>query len=831
MKWDYKRLAEHIAFNRRNFIKLLVGGAAGVTVSPLPWKLTDDIAIWTENWPWLPVPPEGEFVQETTVCRLCPGGCGIQVRKVDDRPVKIEGRTDYPVNPGGICPIGAGGLQLLYNENERFPSPMKRVGPRGSGEFLSISWDEALTLLKERVAGLRLHGRPEALAAVDGNPSRSSMSLLVQRFMEAVGSPNYFRMPNVEDTYAMANLLMQGTEGPMAYDLENSDFILSFGCGLIDGWGSPGRMIHAWDLWHTEPRKVRIVQVDSRASNTASKADQWVPVVPGTEGALALGLAHVIIKEELYDRPFVNNYTFGFEGWTSPDGKDHLGFRRLVMEKYAPGSVASITGLDAQAITSLARDFAKAEAPIALFGRGKGDLGGSLFECMAVHTLNALKGNINKPGGVLVHDPLPLSPLPEWEQDDISAEGLKKARLDGAGTGPFPFSNSLISRMAERIAESENSPVDTLLVFSANPAHDLPDGGHFRDAMERIPFIVSFSPYRDDTAFMADLILPDHMDLEKMDDVVWPPGLQYPLYGLSKPVLTPLYDTRQSGDVLIQLAGMLGESVESAFPWENYGEYLKARTEGLYKAGGGLTGFSEAPPPWKGYVGRKEIPSDYTSFDEMWEQITFGGLWYLPTHRFGNWENIFKTQTGKFELFSTHIEMAAKDLADDGSLDAALIKMGIHAKGDEAFMPHYEAIPSSGDMDKYPLRMMPYGLINLSSAWAPTPPYLYKTIFDTQLRGKVSFVEINPDTASRYGLKQGDTVVVASPEGQVRVRVNLFEGAMPGVVFLPLGFGHTGYDAFLKDKGANPNRIIHGGEDPLSGQKIWWNTRVKLMKV
>ena len=831
MDLTYKKLAELIAFNRRNFIKLVLGGAVGIHISPLPWKLIDDMAIFTQNFPWLTVPAEGEFVHENSVCRLCPGGCGIQVRKVDERPVKIEGRTDYPVNPGGICPMGAGGLQLLYNENVRFTSPMKRVGPRGSGKFLSISWDEALTLLQARMAGLRLQGRPEAVAAVDGNPARSSMSLLIQRFMEALGSPNYTRMPGVEDTSAIMTRLMQGTEGPVAYDLENSDFVLSFGCGLIEGWGAPGRMIHAWGLWHEAPMKgkVKIVQVEARASNSASKADQWVAVAPGTEAALALGLAHVIIKERLYDRDFVNGQSFGFEDWIS-NGKNNLGFRQLVMEKYSPGNVATITGLDSNAITTLARSFAKAKTPIALWGKGKGDLNGSLFEFMAVHCLNALVGNINKPGGVVVHNPLPLSPLPEWEKDTIAREGLAKSRLDQAGSAAFPFSQSLIANMGEAIVSSEQSPVDTLLVFSANPAHNLPDGGTFRNALQKIPFIVSFSPYRDETAYMADLILPDHNDLEKMDDIVWPRGLQYPLYGLSKPVLDPLYDTRHSGDVIIQLAGIMGGSIESAFPWENYEEYLMVRAKGLYEAEGGLTGFDEAPPPWKDYGGRARVKSNYTSFNDMWDQIKSGGIWYHPNHRFGGWDGLFKTPTGKFEFFCTRIELAAKELAGGGPMDAALKKMGIHAEGDEAFMPHYEPAPSEEGEKNYPLLMMPYGIINLSTGPVPNPPYMNKTLLDHQLLKKDSFVEINPQTAAQYGLKEGDQVIVQSAKGQLKVRVDLFDGAMPGVVFFPMGFGHTAYDAFEQGKGVNPNEIIHGGTDPLSGETIWWTTRVKLLK-
>jgi anaerobic selenocysteine-containing dehydrogenase len=158
MEQEKKSLKDLIAFNRRNFIKLVVGGAVGINLSPLPWKLTDDLAIWTQNWPWLPVPSDGAFTHEKSVCTLCPGGCGIQVRKAENRAVKIEGRTDYPVNPGGICPLGAGGLQLLYNENIRFTGPMKRVGARGSGTYMPISWDEALKEITDRIAGLRRKG-------------------------------------------------------------------------------------------------------------------------------------------------------------------------------------------------------------------------------------------------------------------------------------------------------------------------------------------------------------------------------------------------------------------------------------------------------------------------------------------------------------------------------------------------------------------------------------------------------------------------------------------------------------------------------------------------
>ncbi|MEJ2724043.1 MAG: molybdopterin-dependent oxidoreductase [Deltaproteobacteria bacterium] len=833
MEQEKKSLKGLIAFNRRNFIKLLVGGAVGGTLSPLPWKLTDDIAIWTQNWPWVPVPPEGAFTHANSVCTLCPGGCGIQVRKVGDRAVQIEGRTDYPVNPGGICPLGAGGLQLLYDENMRFTGPMKRVGARGKGTFLPISWEEALKTVADRAISLRRQGTPESLVAVDGNRPETSMALLVERFLQATGSPNYTPIPSIENTYAMVNWLMQGTQGPMAYDLENADFVLSFGCDLIEGWGAPGRMLNAWKLWHIHPRrrKTKVAQIESRASTTASKADQWLAARPGTDAAVALGLVHVIIREGLYDASFVENYTFGFNDWTSADNKHHMGFKTMVLRNYSPETVSRVTGLEAPEIVELARAFARAKAPIALCGKGKGDLSGSLYESMAVQSLNALVGNINQPGGVLVWDPLPLSAWPEVETDWIARRGLMKPRFDQAQSTRFPFTRSLPNNLAAAINESPSSPVDTLLIFSANPSYTLPDSGAFREAMKEIPFIVSFSPYKDESAFMADLILPDHTYLEKTEDVVWPTGIQYPLYGLTKPVVSPLYETRHSGDVIIKLAKMMGGTVAASFPWKTYEEALKARVAGLFESGQGRTSYDPSNPVWKELGRHREAGSDYATFEDMWKKLKSAGLWYRPTHNFGNWEKIFKTPTGKFEFFSSRIELAVKNAAKkEGSLTAGLQHMGIRARGDEAFMAHYEEPPSGEDKKNYPLLMVPYGLINLSNTWSPSPPYLYKTVFDDQLFKSESFAGINPDTAFEYNLRQGDRVIIESPAGKARARINLFEGAMPGIVYLLFGLGHTAYDAFQRDKGVNPNKIVNPGKDAVSGEAIWWHTRVRILK-
>lgn len=817
--------------NRRNFVKLLVGGAVGIQVTPLPWKLTDDVAIWTQNWPWVPVPPVGAFESVKSVCSLCPGGCGIEVRKVDDRAVKIEGRTDYPVNPGGICPVGMGGLQLLYDEDMRFTRPMKRVGPRGAGVFQDISWDEAIGTLCSRISSLRSQGRPEALAAVDGFMHGSTMSLVIERFLKAVGSPNYLRIPRAEDTSLMTNILMAGREGPLACDIENSDFVLSFDCGFLEGWLGAGRMINAWSVLRERAlhKKAKVVQVESRASNTASKADQWIATRPGTETALALGISHVLIKEGLYDKKFVSEHCFGFENWSSSDGKEHIGFKDLVLNKYGPEQVAQITGLNPSQIVSLAVDFAKAKAPVALSGRGKGDLNGSLYESMSVMALNALAGNLNRSGGVLVCDPLPLNGLPDFDQDAIAAKGNRTPRLDGAGSPTYPFSSSLINNFADTVALSAESPVDILLVFSANPAFTLPDGGMFRKALKKMPFIVSFSPFRDETAAMADLILPDHVYLEKTDDVVWPAALQFPLYGLSRPVVEPLYNTRHSGEVILQTAKKLGDAIGNAFPWGGYEDVLKIRVKGLFNSGPGLVHYDGKAPAWEGLQAGHSPKPDYKDFEGLWKALKSKGLWYRPQLAGYAGEKPFKTPTGKFEFYNTRMETAVSE--NKGvSREKIFEAMGVQARGDEVFMPHYENTIASAGTDDYPLQLVPYEMVNLASSWVPNPPFLKKTLFDNELLKDESFAEINAKTADKYHLKEGQRVWIESPSGKVRVRVTFFEGAMPGVVYLPLGLGHSAYDEFLKGKGSNPNDIIHPSKDPVSGLPVWWNTPVRITK-
>ncbi|MGD8367367.1 MAG: molybdopterin-dependent oxidoreductase [Desulfobacterales bacterium] len=585
---------------RRSFLSFIIGGAAGTALSPLPWKLTDDLSIWTQAWPWTPVPPDGEISYAASTCALCPGGCGIQVKKVDRRAIKIEGTDGHPINAGGICIRGLSGLQLLYGPT-RVKGPMKRDGGRGSGRWVSISWDEALETVAARLIELREQGRPESLAVFSGN-RRGTIPAMLSRLLTAYGSPNFVTATSVRDSYELALHRMQGVQASAGLDLEQTDFLLSFGSGVLDGWGSPVRMFRTNSS--LKDGRGRLVQVEPRLSNTAAKADQWVAINPGTEAALALGLAHVIILEKRYRAQFVSEYGGGFDA-----------FRQMVMNDYAPDKVAQITGVDAKTIVELAREFSRSSMPLAICGRGEGDTPGSMNEFFAVHALNALIGAVNSGGGIwAVPEPVEFA-WPDPEMDNTAATGMQAARLDGAGSEPYDATASLPNRFFESVKAGLGYPVEALFIVEANPCFSQPDPETVKGALGKIPFVVSFSSFMDETAQNADLILPNHVYLERYEDLPNPDGFNRPFVGLVQPVVDPQFNTRNVGDVIIELTQKLADPVAGAFPWESYEDCLKQ------------------------------------TYEEQWDAMTTDGYWMAEDFAPAGWPEAFETASGKFEFF------------------------------------------------------------------------------------------------------------------------------------------------------------------------------------
>ncbi len=611
--------------DRRSFLALSIGGTVGTALTPLPWKLQDDVAIWSTMWPWTPWPPDGENTFINTVSTLCTDGCGVTVRKAGERAVKIEGLAGYPTNEDGLCNLCAAGLQKLYGPT-RILTPLKRVGERGQGQWVRVSWDAAIREVAERLGEIRQNGKPESVVCLTERRD-GTVAALWERFMTAYGSPNFMPTPSMMDAYDLTLKLMNGVDARTGFDLEAADFILSFGCGLIEGWGNMVRSIQANSTW-TEKNAV-VKQIEPRLSNTAAKAEQWIPIAPGTDEILALGLAHVIIKESLYDYVFVDKYAHGFET-----------FRDFVLASYSPGSVSNQTGVDPSTIVSLARDFARAKHPLALCGRGRGTVPGSQGQYVAVHALNALVGNLNRPGGVWAMPKTDYTAWPALDLDATAESGVRRGALSAI------------------LPANDSEAIQALLVHEANPRFTLPGGDATHAALDQIPYVVSFATQMNETAAQADLILPDLSHLERYDDVPAASGFNRPLIGLARPVVAPLGDVRHTGDVVLQIAAAIGGSVAASMPWDDYETCLK------------------------------------TTLEDKWPVLERDGYWIDERFQPDSWFDAFKTDSGKFEF--------ANAVLDYGKLFAGVRAPGDEGQFNYTLIPYYSVRIASGNVASPP---------------------------------------------------------------------------------------------------------------------------------
>jgi anaerobic selenocysteine-containing dehydrogenase len=552
-----------------------------------------------------------------SICRQCPAGCGVTVKTmpgemekiVDGQRVrvsvlqakKIEGNPDHPVNRGKLCARGQAGLQVLYNP-DRIKGPLKLTSKRGSEQYQPISWDEAIATLAARLKELQDRGEPHTLLFLTGHLHGHTQKV-VKRFMEAYGSPNHvtYELFNHE-AVRVANTWTMGYGGLTAYDLEHANYLLSFGATFLETFQSPVR----YNLGFGHMRQGRpgqrgkVVQIEPRFSLTAANADEWIPVKPGTEAVLALGLAHVIIQEELYNKDFIARSATAFEE-----------FKNHVLKEYNPERVSEQTEVLVEQIKRIAREFAKHQPSIALGGDAAAAHTHGPHAMSAVNVLNALVGSVGRPGGVYFDSPPPLDQLPPVKKAAAAEKEINQTRLG--------LSLTDLARASER--------VNAIMLCDSNPIFSAPEAMHWREVLARAPFVVSFSSFMDETTRLADLILPDHTYLESWWDDVPEPGVGIPTVGIAQPVVKPLYNTQATPDVLIQLAKQIGGSLAEAFPWENFTELLKSAYRGLFEAKRGSI-----------------VAED---FDTFWEQLLAKGGWWDADHQptIG-----FKTPSGKFEF-------------------------------------------------------------------------------------------------------------------------------------------------------------------------------------
>ncbi|MBI4413769.1 MAG: molybdopterin-dependent oxidoreductase [candidate division NC10 bacterium] len=645
-----------------------------------------------------------------------------------------------------------------------------------------------------------------------------------KRFAEAYGTPNYIRVRCFSpERPALAHQLMQGVTTPLGYDLGEAQFILCFGAGLLESWLGPVHGSQAFArLRRSEDRpRGRFVQVDPRRSPTAAKADRWVPIVPGTDGVLALGIANAMIREGLYDRRFVEEHARGFDDWVDEEGRRHEGFKNLVLKEYGLFTVSAATGVPVKAILEIARDLATLKPAVVLGERGPAYGPDDLHTRMAIHSLNALAGNIGVRGGLLVQGELPLAPFPPVRRDETAQRGLSHPRVDRAGRGEYLLVSDVPQVLPERILGADPYPINALFLFATNPLANHPAKEAFARAFDRIPFIVSFSPFMDESTASADLILPDHTHLERWQDDQVTHLAGFTCFSLARPAATPLHQTRNTADVVLQLAKALGGSVAESFRWEKFDDLLYQGARGLYDAGRGYVVSTHAEESLRKILERQGYwTPEFKSYDEFWDALGKRGAWWDPTGLPVSRKALLRTPSGKFEFSSTAlkrlVEQAVKREGKTGPFVAAL---GGRDRGDLLFLPSV-AMPPAREPGAFPLRLNTYRLVTRPLGGGRNQPWLLEQPAVHLRASWEGWVEIHPETAAGLGVHGGDWVWVESPKGQIKLKAKLYPGTLPDVVHIPLFGG----------QGPNPNDLIADVVDAFRGFGLLNTTGVRVRK-
>jgi anaerobic selenocysteine-containing dehydrogenase len=476
----------------------------------------------------------GQADDYASVCRQCPAGCGILVRVSEGRAKKIEGNPLHPVNRGRLCARGQAALQDHYHP-DRVSQPLRREGPRDSGRFVPIAWDQALALLSERLTGLQAKGQADRVALLTP-PLTGSLAVLVQRFREGFGCRQHLAWDwlNTEWLRRVSQLSF-GIDGVPDYDLAATQYLLSFGADFLETHLSPVRYGQGFGAMRQVRPTVRgrFTYAGARLSLTAASADRWLPTRPGTDGVLALGLARELLLRNAFDQAALQ--AAGLEAAAL----------LVQLAAYTPDSVSTATGVSRADFEATASDLANIRPALVMAGEGVAWQTNGLEAGSAIQLLNLLTGSLGRTGGV--HFPATAAP----------AAGSSFAEL-----------RAFIGQMAA-------GRFDTLLIRGSDPVYSLPPVLGFQAQLSKVPFLVSMTRMLDDTARMADLVLPEHSDLESWDDVVPDRGIRESVVGLQQPVSVPLHDSRPFAEVLLELAHRLGGNLQRACPWADYPELLK----------------------------------------------------------------------------------------------------------------------------------------------------------------------------------------------------------------------------------------------------------------
>jgi anaerobic selenocysteine-containing dehydrogenase len=579
-----------MGITRRSLLQLVAGAAAGTMVTPLPWKLLDDVSIWTQNWFLTPQLIRGEISERLTTCGLCGGGCGIRVRMLGSVPLSVKGNKDQPVSHGGTCPLGMGSPQYRFHPTRI----VKPIAKNGRNHFAAVELKEAISIIGKQLAKCKSEPRKGTVAVLDWRPG-SAMSNMYSDFLSQLDRSYHLIAPSNQTALTSAlEVTLANPPHQVGYDLENAKTVLSIGAPLFEGWNAPGRLAGVSRVWNRKKKAKRpyLIHAESNHTTQASVSDTWLAIKPGTETALALGIGHVLLNENLVDA-----------GALADPALDLDGYKELV-DQFPPQTVAEITGLKKKEIVSAAKQFAQHTPAVAIGGGGAGAGPLGLEEEIAILGLNLLVSSYGKPGGIL-----PLKALPD--EASLAAVPNKEGKPQ---TNMVHLIEPKKAMPLTSLAKIPNRSIRLLILDSAMPVTAIPKS-LLNQKLAPDAITVSLSPYLAGATLEADVVLPSQVTYEWEYDVPTPAGVPMNTYAVSAKISEAPPGTKAPPEFMELIAKAGGvELGENAFA-----KHMDDRLAAIVKSGRGKVFDAKS--------GKNKETNKFTAADKLKKTLLNGGCW------------------------------------------------------------------------------------------------------------------------------------------------------------------------------------------------------------
>jgi anaerobic selenocysteine-containing dehydrogenase/Fe-S-cluster-containing dehydrogenase component len=670
--------------SRRSFLKLAATAGAAAAIpgcEPAARKLIPYVVPDENVIPGVPT-----FY--ATTCSECSAGCGIIARVREGRVIKLEGNPSDPISQGSICARGQAALQGLYNP-DRLAKPMMRAA---DGSLREISWDDATKQFNDRVQNAAKAGKDRV--AFIGSRNGPSLDNITKLWIKAWGSSRLVLWERIgEEPARAAAQACFGRRDLPVYRLDRAEAIVSFGADFLETWASPVEYSRQYAEFRSPKMRKgslsigKCAYVSPRLGLTGAKADQWVHARPGTEAALAMGVLNAVVNQ----------------GWVARDvGIDAARLRQFVAA-HDPHTVSEATGVSVEMITRLASWLGQSEGAVALAG------GDDPQTYIATYVLNAVTGNLGRTMVFLEDSP------PETLTTPQNAAAVIRA--------------------------IHNAEVDVVVVAGgSNPAYSMPHSWTAAAALKSAPFVAWLGEVPDESAEIADLLLPVHHPLETWRDSQPRAGV----YGLGQPVMQPVFASRGLHDVLIESAHLAAGAAGQAIAWENAADAINAAWQQL----------------------QSKVAAD-TNATEFWSQaLRTGGVF--------------------------HDARPSEARLDQGVLQH---KIEPSVNGQEgltlAGFPHIFLYDGRG-ADKPWLQEIPEPVSQIVwDSWVEMHPTTAANL------------GLKRDYKSTYLYAGIDVIEVSTPDGVFEISVHITPLVMPGVLAAPIGQGHSAYGRYAKERGVN----------------------------